>query len=392
MKIILVKLKLLYMIYPAGCVLVGLLLVGWLLISKPYYDLYRTKVVDSSVERKIQSMLSKPDANIFIIDTTNSNIKNILQNHQFQVYEVLPEKSLETLTVDILRNVYCTGKAPSTIYFLWTSEHGKDIYQVGSAARVLYLFFDITNLGTEYHVYSLKPRQPIIQKFCDLQTIADQTVLIIMRDDNPDVRKQRKWNYTLPSGNLHWSVNQDALPLSEELLRMKAKNGIVYVDTSMTGKPLEYPMIQISPIVAFYNTGWYDYERKRKGIWYPETIAEEPIWVSTPENGLWARTPATIVLYSPRDQKVSLHMRLRYLYSKDPGLMKIQINEKIVLTNKVSTKKTFKADIDLQEGWNTITLRLGAGNYRPIVYSPLSLDFRLLSFSVKEIDIISSER
>ena len=81
-------------------------------------------------------------------------------------------------------------------------------------------------------------------------------------------------------------------------------------------------------------------------------------------------------------------MGLTHLYSKDPGLMKIQINEKIVLTNKVSTNKAFKADIDLQEGWNTVTLSLGAGNFRPIRSSLLSLDFRLLSFSVKEIKFV----
>jgi hypothetical protein len=43
--------------------------------------------------------------------------------------------------------------------------------------------------------------------------------------------------------------------------------------------------------------------------------------------------------------------------------------------------------LDLEEGWNAVTLALAAGNFRPIDLDPGTGDSRLLSFALQDVTL-----
>ncbi len=108
----------------------------------------------------------------------------------------------------------------------------------------------------------------------------------------------------------------------------------------------------------------------------------------------WATSPATLYIYSPERGAVQLSSQPVTLHVKDApgglgerGVLRISINDETALDVEIQVGQPFTVETELASGWNTVTLALAAGNYRPVEVDPASGDGRELSFALAPINI-----
>ncbi len=133
----------------------------------------------------------------------------------------------------------------------------------------------------------------------------------------------------------------------------------------------EQPLAE-APLTAFYHTGWYDIE---------------------PSVALWASSPAELLVYSPALQQVDFTFTPALLYEPtsadglgDQGMMQIAVNDQEWSSHPVHAGQSSSVTVELDAGWNTITLSLMSGNFRPVDIQPGNGDRRLLSFMLSGIE------
>lgn len=115
------------------------------------------------------------------------------------------------------------------------------------------------------------------------------------------------------------------------------------------------------------------------------------------ETWRWAQSPATLFLSVPQAQTVTLALSPDRMYNPDPqqdvvglrGQLDVALNGDPVDTLQVSTGETATVTLDLPAGIHTVSLALQAGNFRPADYEDMGDDRRQISFSLREIELIT---
>jgi hypothetical protein len=108
----------------------------------------------------------------------------------------------------------------------------------------------------------------------------------------------------------------------------------------------------------------------------------------------WATSPAALYIYSPErsamqlaSQPVTLHVQDAPGGLGERGVLRVSVNGGPAAEVAVQVGQPFTVEAELASGWNTVTLALAAGNYRPADVDPGSGDERELSFALAPIDI-----
>jgi hypothetical protein len=129
-----------------------------------------------------------------------------------------------------------------------------------------------------------------------------------------------------------------------------------------------------SDIMAITGEGWYDRESDGAADWR------------------WAQSPAVIWVYSDRPRQVTLDFTPVLLHEPaspnrlgDEGLMSIGVNASSPVQIPVRVKQRASTALELDPGWNRLTVALATGNFLP---AEIGLpDNRSLSFALKSVDL-----
>lgn len=120
-------------------------------------------------------------------------------------------------------------------------------------------------------------------------------------------------------------------------------------DITLNGQPQQHGTDRL---MATHGMGWYRYE--------------------PPLGARWASSPATLFVYSPTAQQVELRFMPRWIYEVGveggtgrKGMLLIGVNTAPPQRIPARIEEIATAVLDLEAGWNTITLALEAGNFRP---------------------------
>lgn len=136
--------------------------------------------------------------------------------------------------------------------------------------------------------------------------------------------------------------------------------------------------VAVGGVQASYGSGWYGDEGAAGGL----------------GSWRWAASPAEFWVYSSAAQTVTLAATPVALH--DPaspdgkgaqGSLAATVNGVNAGKWPVVTGAPFAAPLSLQEGWNTVTLALAAGNFRPVDLQPATGDARVLSFALGDVAI-----
>lgn len=132
-------------------------------------------------------------------------------------------------------------------------------------------------------------------------------------------------------------------------------------------------------VQAAYGPGWYGAEG-------PGAAGGEAA-----QTWRWAASPAALWLYSPAPRTVTLEATPVALHvagspdgKGDQGVLHITPGNRAV---PVQVGQRLQQAIALQAGWNTVTLALEAGNFRPIDLDPATGDSRPLSFALQNLTV-----
>ena len=127
-------------------------------------------------------------------------------------------------------------------------------------------------------------------------------------------------------------------------------------------------------LAVMFGEGWYDRESDGTADWR------------------WAQSPATLWVYSDRPRQVALDFTPAFLHEPvspnqlgDKGLMSISANGTSPIEVPVRVNQLTSNALDLNTGWNQLTIALATGNFLP---AETGLpDSRPLSFAIKSIDL-----
>ena len=105
----------------------------------------------------------------------------------------------------------------------------------------------------------------------------------------------------------------------------------------------------------------------------------------------WARSPATLAVISPGEQRAVLQITPAALHDADAangsgqrGRLRVTVGD-VDTTVDVAVDQMTAVPVTLRPGEQTITLALEAGNYKPLDFGVQ--DTRTLSFSTKSINL-----
>jgi hypothetical protein len=131
-----------------------------------------------------------------------------------------------------------------------------------------------------------------------------------------------------------------------------------------------------SQLFAIFGPEWYDVETAGAASWR------------------WVASPARIFIFAPQHQEVTLTSTPIALHDQqassgfgDQGVMRVSAANRSIAELPVQTGQPFEVLLNIQPGWNEISLELLAGNMRPVDLDPASGDARLLSFAVGPVEI-----
>ncbi len=112
----------------------------------------------------------------------------------------------------------------------------------------------------------------------------------------------------------------------------------------------------------------------------------------------WAQSPATLFLSVPQAQTVTLALTPGPMFDPDPrqdqvvglhGQLGVALNGEPVDTLQVAADETATVTLDLPAGIHTVSLSLQAGNFSPADYEDMGDDRRQISFTLREIELIT---
>lgn len=129
-------------------------------------------------------------------------------------------------------------------------------------------------------------------------------------------------------------------------------------------------------LFAVYGPEWYDLETAGAASWR------------------WTASPGRLFIFAPQRQAVTLTSTPIALYDQqaangfgERGTMRVSAAGGPIAELPVQTGQPFTVALDLQPGWNAISLELLAGNVRPVDLDPATGDVRLLSFALGPVDV-----
>lgn len=124
-----------------------------------------------------------------------------------------------------------------------------------------------------------------------------------------------------------------------------------------------------------YSTGWYE---------------------AVPGVGRWASSPAEVFVFSPMAQQVDFQI-IPVAYLADGqggasvyGIMQLVLNSAHSIPVSLRVGELASFTVELDRGWNKLTLALDGGNFRPIDALRGNLDARVLSFAIGGIDLVTA--
>ena len=118
--------------------------------------------------------------------------------------------------------------------------------------------------------------------------------------------------------------------------------------------------------------------------WYPA----EPAW-------RWAASPATLMITAPRSEEVELSLSMRLVHDRIASRGLGENGVLIVTSGSQSVSRAFRAGdivrvpLSLSAGPQTVSLALGAGNFRPTDIG--ESDPRLLAFAVAQVELTTKQ-
>ncbi|MDQ4079107.1 MAG: hypothetical protein M3220_23040 [Chloroflexota bacterium] len=132
----------------------------------------------------------------------------------------------------------------------------------------------------------------------------------------------------------------------------------------------------------------------------PTTLMLDQNWYGREQEGelswRWARSPATLVVTSPREQSVSLEIAVHSLYApsssgrvSDRGRLWVEMDNGDRVAVLIERDQLTTVPLTLTPGQHTITLTLEAGNFRPAADG--QGDPRLLSFAIRTLNLQTTE-
>jgi hypothetical protein len=133
---------------------------------------------------------------------------------------------------------------------------------------------------------------------------------------------------------------------------------------------------------AVYGEGWYG----------PESNGDSSS--DGANTWRWAASPATIWVYTPQTQTLTLRgtpIALHDPASPDgkgkSGSLAVHLNDGRLGEWPATVGKALTIPVELQPGWSQIGLALAAGTFRPVDVQPETGDGRQLSFALKNLEI-----
>lgn len=130
---------------------------------------------------------------------------------------------------------------------------------------------------------------------------------------------------------------------------------------------------------AAYGEGWYPAESSSDGA----------------DTWRWAASPATIWIYTPQTQTLTLRgtpIALHDPASPDgkgsSGSMAVRLNGQGLGEWPATVGAPLAIPVALQPGWSQVSLDLAAGSFRPVDVQPETGDGRLLSFALQNLEIV----
>jgi hypothetical protein len=130
------------------------------------------------------------------------------------------------------------------------------------------------------------------------------------------------------------------------------------------------------------------------GTRYKATMALMDNWHAREDTFRWAASPATLLVTLPEAQTALLEVTLVRLHhtsgEKGTGRLSLTTDAGYATTVAVGEGETAAIPLPLPAGKHTVSLSLGAGNFRPSDSG--SEDRRLLSFAIKEINMRTPSR
>ena len=109
----------------------------------------------------------------------------------------------------------------------------------------------------------------------------------------------------------------------------------------------------------------------------------------------WAASPASLWLYMPEAEEVTLQTVVGGLHDPSAingvgsvGDLWLTINGTVTQQIKAQTNQPIQVTISTAAGWNELVWSLPAGNFRPVDFTPTNGDWRMLSFAVQSFQVI----
>ncbi|MCI0395435.1 MAG: hypothetical protein L0332_05460 [Chloroflexi bacterium] len=106
----------------------------------------------------------------------------------------------------------------------------------------------------------------------------------------------------------------------------------------------------------------------------------------------WARSPATLTIYSPRPQRATLEIVPFHIYVPgtgtflgDEGVLVVETENGATVTVTIHPNESVAIPLELVAGAQWVTLALQAGNFKPSDYG--EADWRPLSFAIRSLNL-----
>jgi hypothetical protein len=146
------------------------------------------------------------------------------------------------------------------------------------------------------------------------------------------------------------------------------------------------------PIQSDDQVDVYGVDQSLANVDTPTTLSLEDGWRDAEASWRWAMSPSTLLVESPRDQDATLEIAPALIFDPsvenglgDRGVLTVSLGSAAPFDVLIARDQPTAIPLSLGAGVQRITLRLRAGNFRPIDFG--GTDDTPLSFAVRGINL-----
>ncbi len=201
-----------------------------------------------------------------------------------------------------------------------------------------------------------------------------------------DVASQQPIKLSFELGDVRFIRKPDSKPTETELAAIWKPAGLLTLIPSfvlVNGKTPQPTQSNTLPfdnqIITGLGEGWLTPQPLYPKYWPVSSPAQLFLYSSVPQRVQFQMTPVGFVADS----------KIQNGQSKT-GILQLTLNQLVLPNKPLIVDKLLAEDLDLQSGWNTVTLNYKDGYYRPSEFDPSSKNYSQWSFMISNINIATN--